>query len=100
MKVKPISPAEVEPFIPDFVIEAFNTLIQKNWNGVEAKVLQAEVVDIISSNSPTDPRPSRRTVFDNHWLDVEDIYRKAGWKVIYVRTSYFETYNPYFLFKK
>ena len=100
MKVKPISPGEIICPIPDFVIEAFNTLIQRNWNGVEAKVFQAEVMDIITSDSPTDFRPSRQTVFDNHWLDVEDIYRKAGWKVTYFKTSYFETYNPYFLFRK
>lgn len=100
MKVKPISPTEVEPFIPDFVIEAFNSLIQKNWNGVEAKVLQAEVVNTISSDDPTDPRPSRQHIFDNHWLDVEDIYRKAGWKVTYVRASYFERHDAYFLFRK
>lgn len=100
MSVKPISPAEVTHSIPDFIIEAFNKLIREKWDGEEARVLQDEVMDIVSSNNPDDPRPSRRTVFDNHWLDVEDIYRKAGWKVEYDKPTYCETYDAYFLFKK
>ena len=40
----------------------------------------------------------RQDIFDNHWLDVEDLYRKNGWKVDYDKPGYNESYNAYFVF--
>jgi hypothetical protein len=43
---------------------------------------------------------SRQEVFDNQWLDIEDIYREAGWKVSYDKPAYNETYKAYFTFSR
>ena len=39
-------------------------------------------------------------VFKNKWLDVEEVYRKAGWKVEYDKPGYCEDYEAYFVFEK
>ena len=98
--IKPLSPNDVqEEFnktIPQFIIEAVNKLIVKNWNGDESVVKQNEILDLVCHNEG----PSRQEVFGNHWLDVEDLYRKAGWSVEYDKPAYNETYDAYFKFKK
>lgn len=33
------------------------------------------------------------------WLDIEDHYRKAGWKVTYDKPAYCENYDAYFKFE-
>lgn len=97
-KVKPISPKEVTHMIPDFIFEAVNQLIQKKWNGKSATIKQDEIMDIVSSDNDDDPRPRRQVIFDNHWLDIEDHYRKAGWKVTYDKPAYYEDYDAFFVF--
>lgn len=57
-------------------------------------------MDIISSDDEEDPRPSRQFIFDKHWLDIEDTYRKAGWNVEYDKPGYCENYDAYFVFSK
>lgn len=99
--VNPVSPEQVVELkkkqIPDGVIEAFNEIIAKNWNGHSSTVLQDEVVEAIIEKVP---RATRRKVFDNHWLDVEDIFRSEGWKVEYDKPGYNETYRASFKFTK
>ncbi len=99
----PISPSEVMGqkvnSIPDFVFEAFNKCIAKNWNGRSSIVLQKEVVaEIRSLQSGTefaglDP-------FKEHWLDVESVYENNGWRVEYDKPSYYESYEPSFTFRE
>lgn len=98
--VKPISPKEVTLKIHDFIIEAVNKLIQEKWDGKEAVILQDEIMDIVSSNDEDDIRPSRDEIYDRNWLDFEDIYRKAGWNVLYDKPAYCENYKAYFKFTK
>ena len=97
--IKPIRPEEVIN-IPDFIIETVNKLVQKNWNGKEAIVKQADIMRIISSNDPKDDRPSRWEIFSNHWLDFENLYRSVGWIVTYYKPVYHEKGYAYFQFKK
>lgn len=97
--VEPISPNNIVKKVPDFVIEVFNDLIQKNWNGHYAKFTQEKVVVAILKK--TDNKSVKRVdIFDNHWLDVEPIYRAKGWKVEYNEPSYCESYKAFFMFKK
>lgn len=100
MNVKPISPDEVvqkkKTSFPDFVLEAFNELITKNFHGNSATIKQDDVVDLIVSKSSMD----RQSIFDAHYLDVEDVYRDAGWKVKYDKPAYCETYAATFTFSK
>lgn len=94
-----INPKNVKKVIhfPTEVIESFNELITENFNGSSATVMQKDVVErIISKNSQID----REEMFKKHWLDVEDVYRKAGWIVKFDQPAYNESYEASFVFEK
>lgn len=99
--VQPITPHDVVDkkleILPDAVIRAFNTLIAKKFNGYESTVKQDEAINAIMAEDET---ISRQEIFDNHWLDVEDIYRKIGWDVTFDKPGYSESYSAYYVFKK
>jgi hypothetical protein len=101
MAVKPIRPDEVvalkATLIPDEVIEAFNELIAENMSGGSSSFTQDKVVTRILSKMPD---TSRDALYDNHWLDVEDVYRAEGWKVEYDKPGYCETYSASFAFSR
>lgn len=96
-KVMPIKASEITKIrhqaIPDAVIEAFNKLILKDFSAGSAKVKQDDVVSLITGKGL-----SRKEIFDNHWLDVEDLYRKNGWTVKYNSPCRDENFDSYFLF--
>ena len=102
----PISPSDVivkkKEILPDFVIEAFNEIIAKNYSGGSSKFKQEEIITLIISKMPKDGDTSNRSfrneIFDNRWLDIEDIYRKSGWRVVYDSPAYDETYPATFTF--
>jgi hypothetical protein len=99
--VEPIKPDEVsvpKPEIPDFVITAFNTLIQKKWNGEVAIISQNEAVNEIKKLMPDSYKES--DIFDNHWLDVEDLFLAAGWDVIFHKRHYYDPEEDYYKFCK
>ena len=98
-KIKPISPKEVTHMIPDFIFEAVNKLINEKWNGESATILQDEIMEIVSSDDEDNEKPSRQTVFNNHWLDIEEHYRNVGWKVTYDKPAYCENYKAFFRFE-
>ena len=87
MKIKPITPNEANEIklksdldVPDFVIEAFNDLIGKNYDGDISYFLQKEVVTAINKLTKLmKPRPK----FDVKWLNVEAVFEKAGWHIAY-----------------
>ncbi len=100
MSVKPITPSQAEKLksssIPDAVIEAFNELIAEKLNGRHATVMQKEAVRRIK----TKMKVTNDELFYNGWMDVEPIFRKAGWKVTYDKPAYNESYEPSFQFSK
>ena len=91
-KVKPITPDEVvetrRDTLPDEVLAAFNELIAQNFSEYAATFSQDEVVKLIVSKMGC----SRQRVFDERWLNVEDIYRGSGWDVEYDKPGYNESY--------
>jgi hypothetical protein len=96
---EPISPEDVVQAkltaIPDAVIEAFNEMIAKEWNGHEAIVRQPDVVKAMRER---DPSLTRYKIIENGLLDVEPIYRARGWAVMYDKPGWDENYDPYFTF--
>lgn len=104
-KIKPITPAEAKanrPF-PTPVLMAFNEMISANMNdGVSTFTQDAVVARICELFTPTKSshRSIRETIFKNHWLDVEDLYREAGWIVEFDKPGYNETYSATFTFKE
>lgn len=97
---QPITPSEVEANIdksfPSEVIDVFNKLIQENYrNGRAEFYLKAAIARIATALEIT-----RAQVTDRGYCDVEELYRKAGWKVTYDQPAYCESYDAYFVFEK
>lgn len=96
--IQPIRPEEVIgaklKSIPDSVIETFNTLIVQNGTSGAAVIKQGDVIALLKEKG-LDPRE----IYNKGWLDVEDIYRKAGWDVTYDNPGYNETYPATFTFR-
>lgn len=95
--MKPISPSDVvaakKEKIPEVVIETFNDLIAQNFlDGVSSFKQKAVVLFLVEKGL------NRQEIYDKHWLDIEDVYREAGWKVVYDKPAYNETYEPNFTF--
>lgn len=82
--------------IPDIVIETFNELITQNGSSGRATVLQKDVVERLEEAGI-----NRADIFDQHMLDVEDIYRQAGWEVTYDKPVAWggESFEAYFEFR-
>lgn len=97
MAILPIKPNQVKLArkIPEKVLEVVNEFIVKKFDGYSATLLQKDIVAELVKRGM-----NRDEIFDNHWLDFEDSYRKAGWEVVYDKPAYCETYDAYFLFKK
>lgn len=100
--VKALSPKDVNDALaqgvnlPDGVIEAVNELLIKNGSSKYITLRQCDVVHAISERMGV----TKDTIYNNKWLDFEDFYRAAGWKVSYDKPAYNETYEPTFEFIK
>lgn len=96
IKGRPITPEEAELTytIPPEVYDAFNSLLQGKPRGKPIRIKQTEVVELIV----TKLKCERKDIFENHWLDVEEDYRKAGWTVTYDKPGFNECYDPYYKF--
>ncbi len=101
--IKPIQPKDVikekQRSLPDQVVETFNELIAENWNGSDALIYQEDVVARIKKKF-LPKRITNKKIFDNHWLDVEDVFKNAGWSVYYDKPAYNEDYKASFSFSK
>ena len=95
-----MKPSEVEKAkrgkLPQEVLDVFDELIVENWCDGEAVVGQDEIVKRLAERL----KMPRQEIFDRHLLDVEDVYRRAGWKVEYDKPGCCETYEATFTFIK
>lgn len=102
--IKPIKPTDViaikADIIPDFVIAAFNKCIAKHYSGKQSIFTQDEVIEtIIELGGDKLPKQDKRLyIFDNKWLNVEEIYRISGWGVVYDKPGYNESYPAQYEF--
>ncbi len=98
---KPFTPKQAEDkkeeIIPAEVIEAFEELIVENLSGGSATITQDEVVQRIHKKMK---RVKTQEMFDKGWLDVEGLFRKAGWEVEYDKPGFNESYKATFTFSK
>ena len=97
--VEPIKPSEIKQIIPEFIIKGANECIQDHYQELarRSKFTQDELMKYVLKYAPEEI--TRDTIFDNHWLDIEPTYRKAGWKVIYDSPAYCENYPATFIFE-
>lgn len=97
---EPLKPENIgtakKAIFPPKVIETWNKMIAKTFDGGTAHIGQNDIVNelMMAMNC------SRSTVFDEKWLFVEEIYRAEGWKVWYESPDYTESFDPYFEFSK
>lgn len=101
MTIQPIKPSQVvkskQEALPDQVLEAFNELIVAKFDGHGSTFKSKEVVSLIASKMGLEKKD---LIYSNHWLDVEDIYRKAGWIVKYDQPGWNESFDAFFEFRK
>ena len=99
--MEPITPQEVNKqkhkYLPEYVIQAFNELIAEKFFSGEARIKQEEAVSRILALCP-DEKMTSSILFERHYLDVEDIYRDQGWKVMFDQPGYNESGTSVFKF--
>lgn len=97
---RPVSPNEIVDVqrqnLPPEVFDAFNAAIAKSMNGKSSKVIQSDVAKDIADRLGIE----LSAVYAGHYLDVEDEYRKFGWRVDYDRPAYNESYAAFFVFSR
>jgi hypothetical protein len=81
-----------EKLLPPFVMRVWNKLIAENLSGKTSIVMQSDAVDALTKFCKRDE------IFEKGYLEVEAIFRKAGWKVFYDRPGFNETYDATFEF--
>lgn len=98
--VEIITPDEVrksrKDYIPEVIFNEINKLIVENFDGIESKVYQEDIINRVC-NSETGLTSSK--IFERHYLDIEDFYKEAGWRVTYDKPAYCESYKAYFVFR-
>lgn len=104
MTTKPISPKEAfEGFdqLPPKVLDTWNKLIVKNRSGRRSVVMQNSAIEALRgamTSANSDTLIPRQMVFDEGWLNIEEVYRANGWNVEYDKPGYNETYEASFTF--
>ncbi|MBI2120170.1 MAG: hypothetical protein HYT94_00935 [Parcubacteria group bacterium] len=97
-KVSPIKPGDIakvkKTIFPDKVFEAFNELIVAHFSNGLSTIKQDDIVELMVKKGL-----ERNQIFNNHWLDVEEVYRDEGWKVEYDKPAHCESYPATFTFK-
>ena len=101
-KIKPISPAEAEAnykILPE-VVQAVNELITEKYKGKGSfTLMQNEVINrIMKFCKANKTKMTREKLFDEHHMDFETYFEKEGWKIIYDKPGYNETYEASFKF--
>ena len=98
--IKPIDPDAVQEVkdshIPDIIIEVVNEMIGKKWNGTSVTLKQKDIVNAVVERSEY----TSTIIYANKWMDIENVFHKAGWIVTYDKPAYYETYDASFTFKK
>ena len=99
MSVKPITPEEATSAkadsLPESVLLAFNELIAKNFDGRMSEFTQKEAEALLVKKGI-----KRSDIYEQGYMDVEDIYREAGWRVTYDKPGYNESYDAKFTFER
>lgn len=98
--VEIITPDEVrksrKDYIPEVIFNEINKLIVENFDGVESKVLQEDILKRVCTE---ETGLTSDKIFRYHYLDIEDFYKEAGWKVTYDKPAYCENFKAYFIFR-
>lgn len=108
---RPITPDEIPAMklliIPHFVVEAVNHLLTIKACGNQPICLyQDEILEEAMCRANVDRTPDNEGLivpqhfFARGWLNIEDLYREAGWNVTYDKPGFNESYKASFTFKR
>lgn len=92
--MRPISPDEIECHIPEFIIQAANKLISQHYDGSRSGFRLNELMHEARALAPDGFQ------FKSWMWNIEETYRKAGWKVEYDQPGYNESYPATFTFTR
>lgn len=87
---------DLENIIPGFVVEAVNNLLKKNYRGSSTTIKQADIQNEILRISPEEI--TQQSIYDNKWMDFDEIFKKKGWDVEYIKSDYTGGFKSYFTF--
>ncbi len=96
--IGPISPDEAKATIaiPEAVFEVVNELLRERAGSGRCTLKQNEVVKLLLAKVDV----GESEIFRRNWLDFEEAYRAAGWKVEYDKPGYNETYEATWAFSR
>lgn len=102
--ITPITPHDADRYhwekIPGSVVKVINLLIQECYsNGVATVSTEVIERNLINNQIAKD----RTEIYDNGWLEIEGLYREAGWHVEFVphnKTYFNKAQESLFIFKK
>lgn len=96
--ILPIRPDDIIKYkdFPNGVIEAFNKMIVKKWDGRQSTFTLGEVEKLAVAYTGLTPNE----LYDAHLMDVEPLYRLYGWKVTFDKSGFNEPYPDRFIFEK
>jgi hypothetical protein len=106
--MKPITPKEAKASkhssIPDEIIQATNELIVEHLElDGSATVLQKDITSRALSKfkkANSESKITSQMMFDKKWMDIEPVFRAAGWRVTYDKPGFNEEYEASFCFER
>lgn len=85
-----------EGIFPDAVMDCWNMLVAKHFDGSSAVIKQDSAVRALMAAMQCE----RTLVFAEKWLDIEPVFEAAGWKVRYDKPAWNEGGEAIFYFSK
>lgn len=108
-KVEPISPAEADVFakgerMDPYIVQAVNLLIKKVYLDGKAVIKQkdilAKALELKGISGEDAEEKQKSEWFEHKQMDIESYYEEFGWKVVYDKPGYSESYDSRFEFSK
>ena len=98
--IKPLSPLEVKQkaieSIPSEMVQAVNELLIENASRSSITLKQKDIE--ARFNKLSNGKYNHVDIYDKGWMDIEPIFRNAGWKVRYESPDRDQSFDEFFTF--
>lgn len=92
--MEPIRPEDVKAHSrDDTIIEIVNKMIEQEWDGTRAQLYLRDVADAYMHLTGL-------SAYAQKVLSFEQIYRDAGWKVVFDKPAYNDSYPAIYTFSR
>lgn len=100
--MNPITPKELAKkvgcHIPKDIIKAFNNYLEEN-SELDDNVVTCRIeLDAIVKYITKCTNFSSNDLYDKNYLDVEPVFRRAGWEVTFHKSPYYDTSPSFYVF--